>query len=1398
MRAESRYEYSDDCVAVIGMAMRVPGSDSLDGFWDNLLHGKVCRVRVPDEALVQGLHSGICGKKGYVPYKFSIDDYDLFDAEYFQMSPREASLTDPQHRLILEYAHRAFENAGHIPTDQGKDITGVFACSEISHYLMGNLYPHFCDGSIDLIETFVGTGSDFLATRVAYKCNFKGPAMSIQTACSSSLTTLHMATLSILGGECNRAVVASSTLLLPDLGYLYSPGGILSPDGLCRPFDANASGTVLSNGVVAVVLKSMPDALRDRDHIWAVIRGTGASNDGSDKMGFVAPSASGQARAIRSALSVASVRPEDIAYVEGHGTGTQLGDPIELEALSQVFSPACGRCPEPIVLGSVKGNVGHLNSTAGLCGFVKGCLCVYHGMAPGTALFTGLDPARGDIAPFTVTADNTQLRRDDGIPLLAGVSSFGFGGTNVHAVLQEPPCGPVPEKNNGARHLFVLSSPTKEGLVRTQAETAIRLEDSGVAACDAAFTFAQGRRHHQWRSSFVADSGQEAADMLRSGVPGLRHTAAEKGAVAFLFPGQGNLRARAGLAFYENDPLFRKNLDFVAGVILDSGGPDIVDVMRDGPYDLASTAIAQPLLFGLETAFARSLVSKGITPDCALGHSLGEYAAAVQAGVFSLEDGAMLVSRRAELMQSASGGKMLMVTLHRDNLRGVLGDLLDTVELAVVNGPANCVLSGSAQALDACGAVVEGKGQRAIPLKTSHAFHSVDMEVILAPFERTLDGVGLHPPTIPIASNVSGSWAGEEMATPQYWVRHLRRTVEFDRCLQTISSRVSLGIEVGPGHTMRSLAGRPDLNLTIASGFDSLTAPASDGQETAVRDMASVVGDVWEIGGDVYWQTFYAGIRASRLPLPETVLNPKRYWIDAPDVSATATKGKSLASFGVEVPKDSLEGYAAPENDVERALVEIWQELFFVRPIGVDEEFLALGGNSVQVMQMVRMAEERGLHFSVRDVFEAKTIRGLSLKTSQQAVGAASGADILGIPLLLGDNGTKGAYYSVFEWSGDVDHLKSLAEALAVKHDALRFRWDEDGVKLLNAKAVSWADEHVKSVIERFDGEPFWSGSREVLRPLPKTISPCDGNTPWFLQPIRGEKGGMPVVIGVFSRSIVDRPGAEILFSEMHRCFQDGDLPEGATSSWRDWLEIAPRIQETAFGLANPVTDMWQPLGTEIFEIDDGYDAIVAAGRKTRLSPGDFVAFVLAEIMAGEHLPNRVLKIWRNGRLDLSAFNPHRTGVGQYSYPVCVYSESSKSGKDALARFKENIHPGRFNEEKKADGCPVIEYSWLDSLDSGEAVPTVDLSVQKALGDKAIPATFYAGHRAGAVLLAVSADTDSALGTAQSLADRLISFAKQVVADEGLGIPVPADFPLCDLKTDELNRILEEAGSASK
>ena len=1368
---KAQYAYDEGCLAVIGMAGRFPGAATLEQLWRNLLEERVSRKEVPQELLEKGVHAALRNDPDYVPFQYTLDGYDMFDAEFFEFSPREVGLMDPQHRLVLEYAMRAFENAGYVPRDSNGIKTGVYASSDRSGYLTANLYTHLLSGTLDVTEAFVGNDQDYLATRIAYKHNFTGPALTVLSACSSSLTSLHTAGLSLLAGECDRAVVVSATVMLPgNIGYLYMPGSMSSPDGLCRPYDADAGGTVFANGVVSVLLKRLPEAMADNDHIWAVIRATAANNDGSGKVGFVAPSAAGQAKAVRAALSLAGASPEDIVYVEGHGTGTAMGDPIEVSALLEGYAPgkASGvpKSSGPVVLGSLKGNIGHLDSTAGLGSFAKACLSLYHGVVPGTGNFKRLNPAFGDIAPFHVSASPVALQRRADTPLLAGVSAFGFGGTNVHAILQEAP-EPAARELRNTPQLLLFSAPHRESLevMQTDFQEYFK-ENPQLPLEDAAYTLAVGRRHFAARSMIVASGAAEAAFLLAGGVP--VRTARQTGQpVAFLLPGQGNLHPGAASGYYEHDVLFREKLDGVAALIRKANGPDILDVLAQCRNDrraaeplLSATHIAQPLLFGLESAFAATLMERGIQPACMVGHSLGEYAAAVVAGVFSLEDAAGLVVKRGQLMQSAPTGKMLVVSLGAQRVREVLGDLFEHVEISVINSPANCVLTGAPEHLEACARAVEEHGQRASYLKTSHAFHSASMDGIMEPFAELLRRVPMREPSIPFVSNVTGEWADSGVAQPEYWVRHMRSPVQFAGCLAALKEKTGIAVEAGPGSVMRSLAMQQGSGgITVVPGLDALgyfvDFDDNDAAPAPRRSTLEVAGELWANGALIDWDAFYAGGQGRRCPLPGVALRYKRFWIE-PD-SADSIGKISGASL---LPTEKYEricssAYTAPTNDTERKLAEIWQNLLFVDSVGIHDDFLELGGNSIQMMQMIRLAAAQGMQFSSKDVFAGKTVAGLSQRLTlaaprlEAAPGPVAPPSYMARWLMPGFEAS--CVYALYTCPGTFTRTdaEKLAQKLAARHDALRLRWDGTGMRLVNTAAVSWAENNVR------DMQPLMETAKAHAKATGDTAEELaaalelSGEKAWTLAFLPADGSSPPLLFLALARAIGDRASLGTLTREILSFMQKGELPESAGSPWKLWAEalggdaFAPRaqrlqgewgkvfsqLQPDAFCTDAPRHDAQAAAAKQHTLSEAGLAALIEqASQACRVPARDvFSASVVHALTSGPKCPP-VVRLWRKGREALFSSLAPESSVGSYAYelvlPLCseagAGSASGIPAKESIPHLKEALyalpdHGQAGWKGEYTDSGVSVSVQWLDEWEFTGTAGTPDAAAGSGL-----------------------------------------------------------------------------------
>jgi len=873
-------------IAIIGMSGRLPGAKDIKAFWQNLQDGVESVSFFRDEELLSsGVDPTLLNNSNYVKANAVLSDVDLFDAEFFGFSPKEAEIIDPQHRLFLEYAWEAIENAGYdCETYEGS--IGVYAGAEINAYLLNNIYPNF--GLSDL-QTLLGNDKDYLSSRVSYKLNLKGPSVTVQTACSTSLVAVHMACQSLLNGECDISLAGGVAVRLPQkAGYVYQEDMIYSPDGHCRAFDARSQGTVFGSGVGIVVLKRLADAIADGDHIHAIIKGSAINNDGSLKVGYTAPSRDGQAAAIAEAQVIAGIDPETVSYIEAHGTGTALGDPIEVAALTQVFrasSQKKGFC----AIGSVKTNFGHLGAAAGVAGLMKTVLALKHQMIPPSLHFEQPNP-KIDFAnsPFYVNSKLSQWKTD-GTPRRAGVSSFGIGGTNAHVVLEEaPPKGPL-EKSRPC-HLLILSAKTSSALETATANLAEHLKQHpDLNLADIAYTLQVGRRTFDHRRMVVCQNLNDAVKALESPEPQRAFTHYQQPShrpIVFMFSGQGAQYANMARELYEIEPTFRKQVDSCSDILNPLLGLDLRHVLypskeqeQEAASQLKQTAIAQPALFVIEYALAKLWMEWGITPSAMLGHSIGEYVAATIAGVFSLEDALALVTARGQLMQKLSSGTMLAVPLPEKEVQPLLGQ---TLSLAAINGLSSCVVSGQTEAVEALQNQLASQGVECRLLHTSHAFHSQMMEPILKPFTERVKQVSLKPPQIPYLSNVTGTWITAKQATdPNYWRQHLRQTVRFAEGLQELLKEpAQILLEVGPGKTLSTLARRHPDKQAEQVVLSSVRHPQEPGSDVAF--LLNALGQLWLAGVKVDWSGFYTHEQRHRLPLPTYPFERQRYWIEPP------------------------------------------------------------------------------------------------------------------------------------------------------------------------------------------------------------------------------------------------------------------------------------------------------------------------------------------------------------------------------------------------------------------------------------------------------------------------------------------------------------------------------------
>ncbi len=880
-------QYPAHAIAIVGLAGRFPGASDLDAFWRNIREGVESLEEFSDEDLREaGVDPALSAQPQYVKRGTVLQESEHFDAAFFGLSPREAQVIDPQQRIFLECAWEALEHAGYAPGAIEAPV-GVYAGASMNSYLLAQILRNpALAAAVGGYQLMLGNDKDFLCTRVSYKLDLRGPSMTLQTACSTSLVAVQAACRALERHECDMALAGGVSLSFPQRGgYLYQEGMILSPDGHCRPFDADAKGTRPGAGAGIVVLKRLSDALADGDTIHAVIRGAAINNDGAGKAGYTAPSVDGQVEAIATAQILAGVEPRSIGYIEAHGTATPLGDPIEIMALRQVFEGGTderGFCR----LGSLKANLGHLDAAAGVAGLIKAVLVLKHRELPPLVNFQRPNPQLNLAdSPFTASAQAAPWPAG-ATPRRAGVSSFGIGGTNAHVVLEEAP-EPAREPVDAGPQLIVLSARSEAALDAATDRLKQHLRNHPEASLrDVAWTLQTGRRPFAQRRVVAASSAAELIAALdapqRAPVFSARHEGGER-PVAFLFSGQGSQFAGMGAGLYAQHAVYRDAVDRCAGLLREPLGRDLRELLfaPAGDKTINETRYAQPALFVTEYALALLWQSWGVRPAAMLGHSIGEYVAAHLAGVLSLDDALTLVAARGRLMQGMAPGGMAAVHMAEGPLRAWLTANAPALEIAAVNAPGLCAIAGPREALDAGLAALAAQGTEAQALHTSHAFHSSMMDGVLEPFTALVSGLTLNAPTVPYVSNLTGLWITPEQATsPTYYAEHLRRAVLFEAGVRTLAADATLHLlEVGPGRALATLAGMA-LGPQGARRVAASLGGAREAQQEAPAALEAA-GRLWLAGVAIDWTGLHGGRAARRVPLPTYPFERQRHTIEA-------------------------------------------------------------------------------------------------------------------------------------------------------------------------------------------------------------------------------------------------------------------------------------------------------------------------------------------------------------------------------------------------------------------------------------------------------------------------------------------------------------------------------------
>jgi acyl transferase domain-containing protein len=955
--SESR---AGDAIAIIGLAGRFPGARNVTAFWRNLCDGvESISSFTPEELIAVGRDAGVVTRPDYIARRGVMADTDLFDAAFFGFSQREAEMTDPQQRLFMECAWEALEAAGCDPA-RGRGAIGLYAGAAMTEY-QSHLYAHRdLIRASDAYHILFGNEKEYIATRTSYKLDLRGPSLSVNTACSTSLVATALACQGLLNGECDIALAGGVAVNFPDKGgYLYSEGGIMSPDGHCRAFDARADGTVGGNGVGIVVLKRLDDALEDGDDVVAVIKGFAMNNDGARRVGFTAPSIEGQTAVIREALAMAGVDAATVTCVEAHGTGTSLGDPIEVEALTRAFrafTPKRQFC----ALGSVKTNVGHLDTAAGVTGLIKVALAVRHALLPPSLHYEQPNP-RIDFAasPFYVNATLRPWVTEG--PRRAGVSSFGIGGTNVHLVIEQAPPRPASTASRPVQ-ILTLSARTPAALGVAAANLAAHLEAEAAVdsrgLADTAYTLAVGRKAFTQRRAVVCANPAEAAAALRahdasSAVP--HGTGASRG-VAMLLTGQGSQYAGMGRELYDREPVFREEIRRASAYLQPFLGLDLRVVMQTGPDALLrQTWVTQPALYVLERALLTLWASWGVEPIALLGHSLGELAAATTAGVWDEEAALRLVAARGRLTWTTAPGAMLSVRMDEREAGRYEGA---DVSIAALNGRRQVVYSGASDAIARLRARLEADDVPVRTLAVERAFHSATMDPIRDAFLAEVRGMTLCPPKTRFLSNVTGTWAGDEVCDPEYWWRQMRQPVRFAEGLRELA-RTHDGpwLEVGPGDALTRLA-----RAELRGAERPPTVIASLGGEPGgdTRQTAAALATLWSEGAEVDWTAYYRDEHRHRVALPTYPFERQRY-IARPlrtDASPTATTQPEAVAIIMAHPIPASP--ATRRQTLTCRICVAWAGLLGIEPARIDPvaTFFELGVDSLLLIQVSRLIKD--------------------------------------------------------------------------------------------------------------------------------------------------------------------------------------------------------------------------------------------------------------------------------------------------------------------------------------------------------------------------------------------------------------------------------------------------------
>ncbi|WP_289661659.1 polyketide synthase [Flavobacterium panacagri] len=970
-------------IAIIGMAGRFPGSDTIDELWENLRDGKETISLFSKEELDSSLPESLRNDPLYIGARGILSSAKTFDAAFFGLNPQLAAAMDPQIRIFLEISYEALEQAGHLPKFY-KGSIGVYSGCEINSYYENNIFNNTeLKSSIGDLQIYTVNGKDFIAPRTSYHLNLKGPSVSVHSACSTSLLAVAEAVKAIRTGMCDIALAGGSSVTAPiNSGHLYDDGFIKSPDGSTRSFDAEGKGTVFSDGAGVVLLKRLEEAEKDGDIVYGVIKGVGVNNDGGDKGSFMAPSPKGQAGAIINAFNDAQISPSTISYMEAHGTATPIGDPIEIEGLKIAYGKQ--EKNNYCALGTIKSNMGHTTAAAGVAGLMKILLAMRYKKIPPMVNFTKPNPNIDfENSPFYI---NNKLIdwNADGIRR-AGVSSFGIGSTNVHAIVEEYIAKPLPSSTGRPLEILMWSAKNQNSLLGYENALGHFIDKSrSTPLADIAYSLNMTRDDFNHRSFLISNSTDDAAEKLlclkskntKSSV--LKNAPSE---IGFLFPGQGSQYVQMGKTLYNNEKVYREAVDKCAELLMDELKLDIRDVIYpkdncpEAEEQLKNTRLTQPSLFVTEYALSQLWMSWGIKPTFLCGHSIGEFAAAHLAGIFSLKDALHIVTMRGKLISELPGGSMLIVRVPVDQLNELIPE---TLSIAAINSTQFCVVSGRKEDITAFNQELDVKEIPNKLLNTSHAFHSFMMEPILDDFKKELEKIKLNIPRLPIISTASGTWLTDNEATnPDYWVNHLKNTVRFADAMNTAFELDDfILLEVGPGQTLTTLA-RQQAAGKIIPAFPSLNFP-KDENDNEYSTLLNALGDLWARGLNPDWKAFYSEQQRQKIELPSYVFDRKHCWIEPLDVIQTIAVQKQAftetSTIEVQTNANETKTSDSRKDTVLLKIADIIKNAsgIIYETDAIDNTFLELGLDSLSLTQLSgKLKKEFDLPITFRQLNEA-------------------------------------------------------------------------------------------------------------------------------------------------------------------------------------------------------------------------------------------------------------------------------------------------------------------------------------------------------------------------------------------------------------------------------------------